>query len=168
MVYISISEVNGFSTGVATFADKQFCSCKWTQLPDEVKSLPALTAGNDFARPAYHIMYTDACRQARMHECAQTHRLSVQSWLNMRMSESFNKRGNNRERLSIWGGCKERYEPLPLWVDWHILLFLSLTLSFSLTCSLASSTRNLHEWVMAIVMQAYDIKQHVNENNNEG
>lgn len=45
-VYISISEVNGFSTGVATFANNYFPPRKWTQLPDEVKSLPALTAGN--------------------------------------------------------------------------------------------------------------------------
>lgn len=69
---------------------------------------------------SYHI-------PTRMPERTQTHRLSLHSWLNMWMSESFNKRGNNRETLSIRGGYEERYELLPLWIDWHVLLFLSLS-----------------------------------------
>lgn len=79
------------------------CSCKWTQLPDDVKKSMSLNKEEPFDKGplSYH-------RHTRMHERTQTQRLSLHSWLNMLMSESFNERSNNRERLSIWGGSKER------------------------------------------------------------
>lgn len=116
-------KVNGFSTGVATFANNNFAPAN--ELNSPMKSPPALTAGNDFTRPPYHIIHT---RARTANTCASAHiRTGCQCipWLSIWMSELFNNRGNSRGRLSIWGGCKDRYELLPQWADWHILLFLS-------------------------------------------
>lgn len=50
----------------------------------------SLNSGEWFHTGPYHIIYARA--------------LSLHSWLNIWMSESFNKTSNHRERLSIWGG----------------------------------------------------------------
>lgn len=113
-----------------------------------MKSLPALTARNNFTQAPYRIIYTHACTSA--HKRTGCH--CILDW--MCECQNHSVRGsNNRERLSIWGGCKERYELLPLWVDWHIWSFPSLCVSNMLY---------LHEWAMAIIKDAYVIKQHVN------
>lgn len=121
-----------------------------------------------FSRKGSHsgpfiISYIHTCRYACMHQRTQApHWLSLTSWLRIWMSESFSRIGTTG---SDWasGEVRNKGIRLPLWIDWHILLF-----SFTHTSNIfyawkgkssckASGCQNTMRWNMRNIHETWNL-----------
>lgn len=110
-------------------------------LPLQMNPNPRWKSGNPNSRARSHLgplIISYVHITAGMHACTGAHKRSTGchrhlAWIFECQSCSIGG-GSSRDSVSIWGGCRGENEFVPLWEDWHILLFLFHTSPAYIVC----------------------------------